>query len=358
MFKHNKKQFLLVVFGLLCYLFVSNMSAQEGDVILAAKQLIKQGRLDEAIVLLTDFIIKCEKDNQKRIPVASAYYLRAKLYYEVLDSIKAESDLAHAFLLYSDLVLEENDSEFKSLGDRIRAGVNASRPRIFFEFGVSYSLLNSYVRGELDELVFPHTSSFPPESDKRGDIRPAFFLLEAAGYMPIFSNKVYLGIGVSFNLSRKDSIWRITERNIENSTTLAFHDEIYLTPKIMSLDIAFRIILDKSRKIAVTLIPSYLVGSVQGRESYKDWVLSYDPYYYRTAWEYERDIKSKTHHGYGLAVKTSYAIVGHLEISARAGYRSLLAHHDEIVKECPSNPSSFSIDLGGAYFCFGVNAKF
>jgi hypothetical protein len=105
-------------------------SAQpEEDVLLRASSLYQQGDYETAIKLLGDFISKLRAMVEQKKNVAEAFYLLAKIYYEVGDDVKVNENLRKCFDTYPAFTMKETNLGFKDRVNKIRKEVLEARTK-------------------------------------------------------------------------------------------------------------------------------------------------------------------------------------------------------------------------------------
>jgi hypothetical protein len=107
--------------------FVS--AQQEEDVLLKARRLYQQGDYEGSIKMLGDFISKLRAMVEQKKNVAEAFYLLAKIYYEVGDDTKVNENLRKCFGTYPAFTMEETNLGFKDRVNKIRKEVLEARTK-------------------------------------------------------------------------------------------------------------------------------------------------------------------------------------------------------------------------------------
>jgi hypothetical protein len=138
-FQLLKKISLLTLFFFIWSSFTANVNfAKESgnDNLRRAKELYRQGDYDGAIHLLDVFIEKNEGESEKKKKVAEAYYLKAKIYYDVNSKkydkkYEEEIDrcLKQAFTIYPPLEIKEADLDFLKRVEKIKGEIQADRKK-------------------------------------------------------------------------------------------------------------------------------------------------------------------------------------------------------------------------------------
>ncbi len=86
---------------------------KEKDVLTKAQKLYQEGDYEGSITLLSDFIQKLRAMVEQKKNVAEAFYLLAKIYFEVGDDTKVEENLKKVFETYPAFTKEESNFAFK-----------------------------------------------------------------------------------------------------------------------------------------------------------------------------------------------------------------------------------------------------
>ena len=121
---------LLTLFFFIFFIGVSDISlAQEEDVMLKARQLYMEGDYEGAIDTLSDFITKLRALEEQKKNVAEAFYLLAKIYFEVGDDVKVHENLHKVFDTYPTFNKEEINLGFKEHVEKVRAEILGKKER-------------------------------------------------------------------------------------------------------------------------------------------------------------------------------------------------------------------------------------
>jgi hypothetical protein len=96
---------------------------QEDDALLKARRLYQSGDYEGSIKLLGDFITKLRAMVEQKKNVAEAFYLLAKIYYEVGDDTKVDENLRKCFETFPSFTMEESNLGLKSRMDKVRKEV-------------------------------------------------------------------------------------------------------------------------------------------------------------------------------------------------------------------------------------------
>ena len=129
--KYLKGTVLVTLFFFVFFIFaVDFVSAQqEEDALLKARKLYQQGDYEGSIKLLGDFIGKLRAMVEQKKNVAEAFYLLAKIYYEVGDDGKVDENLTKCFETFPAFKTEETNLGFKSRVDQIKKDVLENKTR-------------------------------------------------------------------------------------------------------------------------------------------------------------------------------------------------------------------------------------
>jgi hypothetical protein len=121
---------IVTLFLFLFFIFSADFAAaQEEDVLLKARRLYQEGDYEGSIKLLGDFISKLRAMVEQKRNVAEAFYLLAKIYYEVGDDSKVNENLRKCFDTYPAFTMEETNLGFKDRVDKIRKEVLEARTK-------------------------------------------------------------------------------------------------------------------------------------------------------------------------------------------------------------------------------------
>jgi hypothetical protein len=96
---------------------------KEEDILLKARRLYQDGDYEGSIKLLSDFIQKLKAMVEQKKNVAEAFYLLAKIYYEVGDDTKVDENLEKIFETFPGFAVEEVNPGFKERVEKIRKKV-------------------------------------------------------------------------------------------------------------------------------------------------------------------------------------------------------------------------------------------
>jgi tetratricopeptide (TPR) repeat protein len=90
---------------------------EEEDALAKARRLYQEGDYEGSIKLLSDFIEKLKAMVEQKKNVAEAFYLLAKIYFEVGDDSKVDENLGKVFETYPTFEKEESNFGFR---DRVK----------------------------------------------------------------------------------------------------------------------------------------------------------------------------------------------------------------------------------------------
>jgi hypothetical protein len=94
---------------------------KDEDALLKARRLYQDGDYEGSIKLLVDFIEKLKAMVEQKKNVAEAFYLLAKIYFEVGDDTKADENLKKVYSTFPSFTKEESNFQFKDRAEKIRA---------------------------------------------------------------------------------------------------------------------------------------------------------------------------------------------------------------------------------------------
>ncbi len=93
---------------------------EEEDVLAKARRLYQEGDYEGSIKLLSDFIEKLKAMVEQKKNVAEAFYLLAKIYFEVGDDTKVDENLGKVFETYPTFKKEESNFGFRDRVEKAR----------------------------------------------------------------------------------------------------------------------------------------------------------------------------------------------------------------------------------------------
>lgn len=116
---------MVTLFLFVFFIFSADFAAaqKDEDVLLKARRLYQDGDYEGSIKLLGDFISKLRAMVEQKKNVAEAFYLLAKIYYEVGDDAKVNENLRKCFDTYPAFTMEETNLGFKDRVNKIRKEV-------------------------------------------------------------------------------------------------------------------------------------------------------------------------------------------------------------------------------------------
>lgn len=93
---------------------------QEEDTLVKAQKLYQAGDYEDAIKTLSDFITKLRAMVEQKKNVAQAFYMLAKIYFEVGDDTKVDENLRKVFETFPAFKIDENNFSFKDRVEMVR----------------------------------------------------------------------------------------------------------------------------------------------------------------------------------------------------------------------------------------------
>jgi len=122
---------MVTLFLFLFFIFSTDFAAaqKEDDALLKARRLYQDGDYEGSIKLLGDFISKLRAMVEQKKNVAEAFYLLAKIYYEVGDDTKVDENLRKCFETFPAFTMEEPNLNFKNRVNTIRKEVLEAKTR-------------------------------------------------------------------------------------------------------------------------------------------------------------------------------------------------------------------------------------
>lgn len=100
--------------------------AQEDDDLLKARRLYQQGDYESSIKVLSDFVNKLKAVVAQKKKVSEAFYLLAKIYFEVGDDEKVDDNLRKVFETYPTFSTQETNLGFRDRVEKIKNEVLAA----------------------------------------------------------------------------------------------------------------------------------------------------------------------------------------------------------------------------------------
>jgi len=110
--------FVSLSFSLLLIIPDSLFSAQD-DILLQTRQLIRQGEYETAISLLTAYIDKIKSLAEQRKNLTEAYYIFAKIHYEIGEVEIADANIKKVLDIFPDFKPQENDLTFLNYFNKV-----------------------------------------------------------------------------------------------------------------------------------------------------------------------------------------------------------------------------------------------
>jgi len=116
---------MVTLFLFLFFTFSADLAAakKEEDALLKARRLYQDGDYEGSIKLLSDFVTKLRAMVEQKKNVAEAFYLLAKIYYEVGDDTKVNENLTKCFETFPAFTMEEPNLGFKDRVNTVRKEV-------------------------------------------------------------------------------------------------------------------------------------------------------------------------------------------------------------------------------------------
>ena len=115
---------LMTLFFFIFFIGTADLSLakaqQEEDILIKARKLYQEGDYEGSIKLLSDFIEKLKAMVEQKKNVAEAFYLLAKIYFEVGDDAKVEENLRKVFETYPTFKKEETNFGFRDRVEKAR----------------------------------------------------------------------------------------------------------------------------------------------------------------------------------------------------------------------------------------------
>ena len=140
---------LMTLFFFIFFIGTADLSlakAQEDD-LMKARRLYQEGDYEGSIKLLSDFIEKLKAMVEQKKNVAEAFYLLAKIYFEVGDDAKVEENLRKVFETFPTFKKEETNFGFRDRVEKAREAFLQVKEKE--EKSYSYILMMWLVRFQL-----------------------------------------------------------------------------------------------------------------------------------------------------------------------------------------------------------------
>lgn len=119
--KYLRPLSLLTLFFFIFFIGPAEFSlGQEEDTLVKAQKLYQAGDYESAIKTLSDFITKLRAMVEQKKNVAQAFYMLAKIYFEVGDDTKVDENLRKVFETFPAFKVEESNFSFKERVERVR----------------------------------------------------------------------------------------------------------------------------------------------------------------------------------------------------------------------------------------------
>lgn len=206
---------LLTLFFFIFFIGPAELSlGQEEDTLVKAQKLYQAGDYESAIKTLSDFITKLRAMVEQKKNVAQAFYMLAKIYFEVGDDTKVDENLQKVFETYPAFKIDESNFSFKERVERVReeflqkkeAGLNKQeeqttpKPKIIEQptvkkekkkFPVVLVVVAVVVVGVAVALLAGGKSKEKPEEVY--DIRGAWTIIDTTGTEQLWSHLTFSG---------------------------------------------------------------------------------------------------------------------------------------------------------------------
>ena len=113
---------LMTLFFFIFFIGTADLSLAKGqdDDLMKARRLYQEGDYEGSIKLLSDFIEKLKAMVEQKKNVAEAFYLLAKIYFEVGDDVKVEENLRKVFETFPTFKKEETNFGFRDRVEKAR----------------------------------------------------------------------------------------------------------------------------------------------------------------------------------------------------------------------------------------------
>lgn len=120
-FKFLRPLSLLTLFFFIFFIGPAEFSlGQEEDTLVKAQKLYQAGDYESAIKTLSDFITKLRAMVEQKKNVAQAFYMLAKIYFEVGDDTKVDENLRKVFETFPTFKIDESNFSFKERVEKVR----------------------------------------------------------------------------------------------------------------------------------------------------------------------------------------------------------------------------------------------
>ncbi|MCX6582287.1 MAG: hypothetical protein NT166_19115 [Candidatus Aminicenantes bacterium] len=120
-FKSLRPLSLLTLFFFIFFIGPAEFSlGQEEDTLVNAQKLYQAGDYESAIKTLSDFITKLRAMVEQKKNVSQAFYMLAKIYFEVGDDVKVDENLRKVFETFPAFNIDESNFSFKERVEKVR----------------------------------------------------------------------------------------------------------------------------------------------------------------------------------------------------------------------------------------------
>jgi hypothetical protein len=127
--------------------------AQEKDSLTKAQQLYQKGDYEGTIDLLSKFIEKLKAMVEQKKNVAEAFYLLAKIYFEVGDDAKVDENLKKVFHTYPAFSKEETNYGFKERVEKVKTQMMEAKDQDSKTSGVEPTKTTPQTKVETEEFT-------------------------------------------------------------------------------------------------------------------------------------------------------------------------------------------------------------
>jgi hypothetical protein len=127
--KFLKRCGIVTLFLFVFFVFSADigLAQEDEDVLIKARRLYQEGDYEGSIKLLGDFIEKLKAMVKQKKNVAEAFYLLAKIYFEVGDDAKVDENLEKVFDTYPAFSMEETNFSFKERVEKVKARMKTEK---------------------------------------------------------------------------------------------------------------------------------------------------------------------------------------------------------------------------------------
>lgn len=121
----------MTLFFFVIFVFTAdiNLAQQQEDDLTKAQKLYQEGDYEASIAVLSQFVEKLKAMVAQKKNVAEAFYLLAKIYFEVGDDAKMEENVRKVFDTYPSFSKEETNFAFKERVEKIQERINLEKEK-------------------------------------------------------------------------------------------------------------------------------------------------------------------------------------------------------------------------------------